>query len=56
MAVPYTAALGGLLADSMNSFTLLRYLGRQYMTSFLIFISVLLMVIYLIERRRKARV
>jgi len=33
----------------MNSFTLLRYLGRQYMISFLIFISVLLMVIYLID-------
>jgi lipopolysaccharide export system permease protein len=33
----------------MNSLTLLRYLGRQYMTSFLIFISVLLMVIYLID-------
>ena len=33
----------------MNSLTLLRYLGRQFMISFLIFISVLLMVIYLID-------
>jgi lipopolysaccharide export system permease protein len=33
----------------MNSLTLLRYLGRQFMLSFLIFISVLLMVIYLID-------
>ena len=49
MAIPHPAALGGLLADGMNSFTLLRYLGRQYMISFLIFISVLLMVIYLID-------
>jgi lipopolysaccharide export system permease protein len=49
MAVPYPAAVGGLLADGMNSFTLLRYLGRQYMISFLISISVLLMVIYLID-------
>src|SRR6185503_10148816 len=49
MAAPHAAALGRFLADSMNSLTLLRYLGRQYMTSFLIFISVLLMVIYLID-------
>jgi lipopolysaccharide export system permease protein len=33
----------------MNSLTLLRYLGRQFMLSFLVFISVLLMVIYLID-------
>ncbi len=33
----------------MSSLTLLRYLGRQFMVSFLIFISVLLMVIYLID-------
>jgi lipopolysaccharide export system permease protein len=33
----------------MNSFTLLRYLGRQYLTSFLISVSILLMVIYLID-------
>jgi lipopolysaccharide export system permease protein len=33
----------------MNSLTLLRYLGRQFLISFLIFIAVLLMVIYLID-------
>jgi lipopolysaccharide export system permease protein len=49
MAGPHPAALGDLLADGMNSLTLLRYLGRQFMVSFLIFISVLLMVIYLID-------
>src|ERR1700722_5816240 len=49
MAVACTAALGALLAAGMNSLTLLRYLGRQFMLSFLIFISVLLMVIYLID-------
>src|ERR1700761_813397 len=49
MAAPHPAALGGFLADRMNSLTLLRYLGRQYMISFLIAVSVLLMVIYLID-------
>ena len=33
----------------MNSVTLLKYLGRQYLISFLIVISVLLLVIYLID-------
>jgi lipopolysaccharide export system permease protein len=33
----------------MPSFTLLRYLGRQYLVSFLGFISILLLVIYLID-------
>jgi lipopolysaccharide export system permease protein len=46
---PHPAALGLILAISMNSFTLLRYLGRQYLTSFLISVSILLMVIYLID-------
>jgi lipopolysaccharide export system permease protein len=49
MAVARAAALGDFLATGMNSLTLLRYLGRQFMVSFLIFISVLLMVIYLID-------
>jgi lipopolysaccharide export system permease protein len=41
--------MGDLLASRMNSLTLLRYLGRQFLISFLIFIAVLLMVIYLID-------
>src|ERR1700722_4306611 len=49
MAGARAAVLVGLLAAGMNSLTLLRYLGRQFMLSFLIFISVLLMVIYLID-------
>jgi lipopolysaccharide export system permease protein len=49
MAVARAAAVGALLATGMSSLTLLRYLGRQFMVSFLIFISVLLMVIYLID-------
>jgi lipopolysaccharide export system permease protein len=49
VAVARAPALGDILATGMNSHTLLRYLGRQFMLSFLIFISVLLMVIYLID-------
>jgi lipopolysaccharide export system permease protein len=49
VAVARAAYLGAFLATGMNSLTLLRYLGRQFMVSFLIFISVLLMVIYLID-------
>ncbi len=49
VAASGSAALGGFLAAGMKSFTLLRYLSRQYLTSFLIFVSVLLTVIYLID-------
>ncbi len=41
--------MGDFLAAGMNSLTLLKYLGRQYLISFLIVVSVLLMVIYLID-------
>src|ERR1700761_1035236 len=42
--------MGRVLAADMNpSLTLLKYLGKQYFASFLIFIGVLLMVIYLVD-------
>jgi lipopolysaccharide export system permease protein len=42
--------MGLVLADGMSaSLTLLKYLSKQFFTSFLIFIGVLLMVIYLVD-------
>jgi lipopolysaccharide export system permease protein len=50
MAGSRAAAPGLQLAANMNlSFTLLKYLARQFLISFVIFISILLMVIYLID-------
>jgi lipopolysaccharide export system permease protein len=50
LAAEGAAALGPELAAGMSiSLTLLKYLGRQFFGSFMMFISILLMVIYLID-------